>query len=209
MSFLTDWITNIIIFVLLATVIDMLLPSSNMQKYAKIVTGLLLITIILTPLFKLMSTDFDEVMNSIDFNGTSQNNSVENVIEMKKKEIQASQHAYILEQMAVQMKQQAEKELMDEHGKVIEKITVQADDLDNVPDSISEVSVLMKDKESETDSTIETVQNVEIDTGSEARKNTSEEDTSRLASLLAEKWNLTPDKIIIIVEGGTGEGNEL
>ncbi|MBW3113572.1 MULTISPECIES: stage III sporulation protein AF [Bacillaceae] len=209
MSFLTDWITNIIIFVLLATVIDMLLPSSNMQKYAKIVTGLLLITIILTPLFKLMSTDFDEVMNSIDFNGTSQNNSVENVIEMKKKEIQASQHAYILEQMAVQMKQQAEKELMDEHGKVIEKITVQADDLENVPDSISEVSVLMKDKESETDSTIETVQNVEIDTGSEARKNTSEEDTSRLASLLAEQWNLTPDKIIITVEGGTGEGNEL
>ncbi|WP_226673107.1 stage III sporulation protein AF [Rossellomorea aquimaris] len=209
MSFLSDWITNIIIFVLLATVIDMLLPSSNMQKYAKIVTGLLLITIILTPLFKLMSTDFDEVMNSIDFNGTSQNNSVENVIEMKKKEIQASQHAYILEQMAVQMKQQAEKELMDEHGKVIEKITVQADDLDNVPDSISEVSVLMKDKESETDSTIEAVQNVEIDTGSEARKNTSEEDTSRLASLLAEQWNLTPDKIIITVEGGTGEGNEL
>ncbi|MBN8190904.1 stage III sporulation protein AF [Bacillus sp. NTK074B] len=209
MSFLTDWITNIIIFVLLATVIDMLLPSSNMQKYAKIVTGLLLITIILTPLFKLMSTDFDEVMNSIDFNGTSENNSVENVIEMKKKEIQASQHAYILEQMAVQMKQQAEKELMDEHGKVIEKITVQADDLKNVPDSISKVAVLMKDKESETDSTIETVQNVEIDTGSEARMKTSEEDTSRLASLLAKQWNLTPDKIIITVEGGTGVGNEL
>ena len=209
MSFLTDWITNIIIFVLLATVIDMLLPSSNMQKYAKIVTGLLLITIILTPLFKLMSSDFDEVMDSIDLNGTSKNNSVENVIEMKKKEIQASQHAYILEQMAVQMKQQAEKEMMDEHGKVIEKVTVKADDLENVPDSITEVSVMLKDKEIENDSTIETVQDVEIDTGSEARKKTPEEDTSQLASLLAKQWNLTPDKIIITVEGGTGGANEL
>ncbi|KPL59635.1 stage III sporulation protein AF [Rossellomorea vietnamensis] len=209
MSFLTDWITNIIIFVLLATVIDMLLPSSNMQKYAKIVTGLLLITIILTPLFKLMSTDFDEVMNSIDLNGPSQNKSMENEIEMKKKEIQASQRAYILEQMAVQMKQQAEKEMMDEHGKVIEKVTIQADDVENLPDSITEVSVIVKEKESEQDSTIETVRNVEIDTGSEARKKTSDEDTSQLASSLAEQWNLSQDKIIITVEGGTGEANEL
>ena len=209
MSFLTDWITNIIIFVLLATVIDMLLPSSNMQKYAKIVTGLLLITIILTPLFKLMSTDFDEVMNSIDLNGPSQNKSMENEIEMKKKEIQASQRAYILEQMAVQMKQEAEKEMMDEHGKVIEKVTIQADDVENLPDSITGVTVIVKEKESEKDSTIETVQNVEIDTGSETRKKTSDEDTSQLASLLAEQWNLTQDKIIITVEGGTGEGNEL
>ncbi|MCC5800248.1 stage III sporulation protein AF [Rossellomorea vietnamensis] len=209
MSFLTDWITNIIIFVLLATVIDMLLPSSNMQKYAKIVTGLLLITIILTPLFKLMSTDFDEVMNSIDLNGPSQNKSMENEIEMKKKEIQASQRAYILEQMAVQMKQEAEKEMMDEHGKVIEKVTIQADDVENLPDSITGVRVIVKEKESEKDSTIETVQNVEIDTGSETRKKTSDEDTSQLATLLAEQWNLTQDKIIITVEGGTGEGNEL
>jgi stage III sporulation protein AF len=209
MSFLTDWITNIIIFVLLATVIDMLLPSSNMQKYAKIVTGLLLITIILTPLFKLMSTDFDEVMNSIDLNGPSQNKSMENEIEMKKKEIQASQRAYILEQMAVQMKQEAEKEMMDEHGKVIEKVTIQADDVENLPDSITGVTVIVKEKESEKDSTIEAVQNVEIDTGSETRKKTSDEDTSQLATLLAEQWNLTQDKIIITVEGGTGEGNEL
>ncbi|RBP02597.1 stage III sporulation protein AF [Rossellomorea aquimaris] len=207
MSFLTDWITNIIIFVLLATVIDMLLPSSNMQKYAKIVTGLLLITIILTPLFKLMSTDFDTVMKSIDINGDSRNNSVENLIEMKKKEIQASQRAYILEQMAVQMKQQAEKEMMVEHGKVIEKVVVKADDLENVPDSITEVTVVVKDKQENT--TIETVQNVEIDTGAEPRKKTPEESTSQMASLLAEQWNLTPDKIIITVEGGTGEANEL
>ncbi|MFC7783384.1 MULTISPECIES: stage III sporulation protein AF [unclassified Rossellomorea] len=207
MSFLTDWITNIIIFVLLATVIDMLLPSSNMQKYAKIVTGLLLITIILTPLFKLMATDFDTVLESIDINGDSRNNSVENLIEMKKKEIQASQRAYILEQMAVQMKQQAEKEMMDEHGKVIEKVVVKADDLENIPDSITEVTVVVKDKQENT--TIETVQNVEIDTGDETRKKTPDESVSQMASLLAKQWNLTPDKIIITVEGGTGEANEL
>ncbi len=203
MSFLTDWITNIIIFVLLATVIDMLLPSSNMQKYAKIVTGLLLITIILTPLFKLMSTDFEQVVDAIDINGNSENNSVENLIEIKKKEIQASQRAYILEQMAVQMKHQVEKEMMDEHSKVIERVEVKADNLENVPESISEVTVFVKDKQENT--TIETIQNVEIDTGAENRKKTPGEDTSQMTSLLAKQWNLTPDKIIISLEGGDRE----
>jgi stage III sporulation protein AF len=206
MSFLTEWITNIIVFVLLATVIDMLLPSSNMQKYVKIVTGLLLITIILTPLLKLMTSDVDNVMDSFRINGGSQNNSVENLIEMKKKEIQASQRAYILEQMAVQMKQQAEKELMDEHGKVINKVNIAATDLENIPDSITEVTVYLSSKKEK--NAIEAVQNVEIDTGDKTREKKTDDNVSQVTSLLAERWNLSPDKIII-AEGGAGNENEL
>jgi stage III sporulation protein AF len=206
MSFLTEWITNIIVFVLLATVIDMLLPSSSMQKYVKIVTGLLLITIILTPLLKLMAADADTVIESFRINGASRNNSVENLIELKKKEIQASQRAYILEQMAVQMKQEAEKELMEKSGKVIDKINIAASDLENIPDSIMEVTVYLSDKEDE--QAIEAVQNVEIDTGNETSAENTVENMSLVTSLLAEKWNLSPEKIII-AEGGTESGNEL
>jgi stage III sporulation protein AF len=206
MAFLTEWITNIIVFVLLATVIDMLLPSSNMQKYVKIVTGLLLITIILTPLLKLMTADVDAVVNSFRLNGASQNNSVENLIEMKKKEIQASQRAYILEQMAVQMKQQAEKELMEKSGKVIEKVSIAATDLENIPDSITEVTVYLSVKEEK--DAIEAVRNVEIDTGDKTRTEKTDENVSLVTSLLAKEWNLSPEKIII-AEGGTGNENEL
>jgi stage III sporulation protein AF len=199
MSFLTEWITNIIVFVLLATVIDMLLPSSNMQKYVKIVTGLLLITIILTPLLKLMTSDVDNVLDSFRINGNPQNNSVENLIELKKKEIQASQRAYILEQMAVQMKQQVEKELMEKSGKVIEKVNIAADDLENIPDSITEVTVYLSSEKEE--NAIEAVQNVEIDTGKKTRVEKTDGPVSQVTSLLAERWNLSPDKIII-AEGG-------
>ncbi|QWC21629.1 stage III sporulation protein AF [Bacillus haikouensis] len=200
MSFLTEWITNIIVFVLLATVIDMLLPSSSMQKYVKIVTGLLLITIILTPLLKLLTSDVDTVIDSFRISGASQNNSVENLIEMKKKEIQASQRAYILEQMAVQMKQEAEKELMEKSGKVINKVNIAASDLENIPDSITEVMVYLSEKKEE--QAIEAVRHVEIDTGDKTRPEKTVENMSLVTSLLAEKWNLSPEKIII-AEGGT------
>ena len=64
MSFLTSWISNIIIFILLATVIDMLLPSSSLQKYTKMVIGLLLIAIIITPILSLFQTNFDQILAS-------------------------------------------------------------------------------------------------------------------------------------------------
>src|SRR3954470_20100477 len=102
MDFLIEWVTNIILFILLATVIDMLLPNSSMQKYTKMVTGLLLIAIILTPIFKLISRDFETTLGSIPSLQTPGEKNMKNLIDSKKKEIQDSQHAYILKTMRVQ-----------------------------------------------------------------------------------------------------------
>jgi stage III sporulation protein AF len=208
-AFLTEWITNIIVFVLLATIIDMLLPSSNMKKYTKIVTGLLLITIILTPLLKLLSSDFDDVVNEMTLSSDSTNNSVENLIEIKKKEIQASQRAYILEQMGVQMKQEVEKEMIEEHGKQVVTVSLEAEDenLENLPESISKVTVVLAEPQEE--GAVETVKRVDISTRDGAKKDETDHETSQLASALAKIWNLPKDQIVVIVQGGMGEGNEL
>ena len=64
MSFLSSWISNIIIFILLATVIDMLLPSSSLQKYTKMVIGLLLIAIIITPILSLFQLILNQILAS-------------------------------------------------------------------------------------------------------------------------------------------------
>ena len=126
MGLLTEWIINIIIFLLLAMVIDMLLPESDMKKYVKLVTGLLLIAIIITPIFKIMSADFDQVLASLSENEVNHDQTQESLLELKKKEIQASNHAYTLEQMAVQMKDEVEKELMDNFGMSITNISISA-----------------------------------------------------------------------------------
>lgn len=85
MDFIKEWVTNIILFVLLATVIDMLLPSSKLQKYTKMVTGLLLIAIILTPILRIISSDFEEALVSVPVFEASGEKNMENLIEMKKK----------------------------------------------------------------------------------------------------------------------------
>lgn len=62
MDWLREWLQNIIVIVLLATFADLLLPNSNLQKYSKMVLGLLIVFTILTPIL----TVFDQFdMNQI------------------------------------------------------------------------------------------------------------------------------------------------
>ena len=203
MDFIKEWITNIILFVLLATVIDMLLPNSNLQKYTKMVTGLLLIAVILTPVLKLISNDFEKVLASVPaIEGPGEKN-LENSIEMKKREIQAWQDAYILEDMAVQLEKLAEEELMAQYQLEISNITVEVDEkADNTfPENLQKVTVQLKAKDEKKEA-VEVVKKIEINTRETLPSNKPTNETEKIASLLAEKWNVNEEKIEVRVEGG-------
>ena len=203
MDFLKEWVTNIILFILLATVIDMLLPNSSMQKYAKMVTGLLLIAIILTPIFKLISKDFDTTLASIPSFQVPGEKNMKNSIEMKKKEIQASNHAYILETMAVQLKKDAKEELMEQYGLEIETIDLSINEDSNLafPENLQKVTVLLKHPDKEVQ-TVEAIKRVEINTKTPLPSKRSAGDTEKIAAFLSGKWNVTQKSIEVSIEGG-------
>ncbi|WHZ01683.1 stage III sporulation protein AF [Neobacillus sp. YX16] len=203
MEFLIEWVTNIILFILLATVIDMLLPNTSMQKYTKMVTGLLLIAIILTPIFKLISKDFETAMAQIpSFQGPGEKN-MENLIELQKKEIQASNHAYILETMAVQLEKGVEEELMEQFGLEISKIelTTKDDSQESFPENLEMVTVRLKQPETK-DTTVEAVQPVSIDTETPLPSKDQTEESEKVAAFLSQQWNVTEKVIEVSVEGG-------
>ena len=58
----------------------------------------------------------------------SSGNKIKNLIDLQKNEIQASQDAYILKQMAVQLKEDAKEELMEQYGLEITKIDLVVDE---------------------------------------------------------------------------------
>lgn len=47
----TDWVTQIILFIILASVIDLLVPANHLQKYVRLAISLILILILLQPVF--------------------------------------------------------------------------------------------------------------------------------------------------------------
>ncbi|MCL6573637.1 MAG: stage III sporulation protein AF [Bacillus sp. (in: Bacteria)] len=208
MEFLKEWVMNIILFILLATVIDMLLPNSSMQKYTKIVTGLLLIAIILTPIFKLISKDFETALASIPTYQVPGEKNMKNSIDLKKKEIQASLHAYILEEMAVKLKNGVEEELMEQYGLEIAKIELTAngeDDLAN-PENLQKVTVLLKLPENKV-KTVEVIKQIQINTETPLPSKKSTEETEKIAAFLSQKWNVTEEIVEVSIEGGIKKKN--
>ncbi|MEW8970897.1 stage III sporulation protein AF [Mesobacillus jeotgali] len=206
MDFIKEWITNIIIFILLATVLDMLLPNSSFQKYTKIVTGLILIAIILSPVMKLFTSDFETAIASMSQFNSFEDEKIKNSIEFQKKEIQASQHAYILETMAVQLKTAAEEELMEQQGMEIANIELEVNDQDQrpFPENLEYVIVHLKKAEDEGE-TVAVVREVEIDTNAPLPSKQTSQNTDQISSLLSEKWNVPEKSIQIMIEGGSDE----
>jgi stage III sporulation protein AF len=208
MSFLIEWVTNIILFILLATVIDMLLPNSSMQKYTKMVTGLLLIAIILTPILKLTSKDFEATLGSLPALNSLNDKNMKNSIETKKKEIQATEHAYILEQMAVQLKKGVAEELMKQYNLEIDKVAISTNEKSNqtFPENLQKVTVHLKQPASNVE-TVEVVKQIDIHSKKTLSSKKMTDKSKEIAAFLSKKWNVDENTIEVSIEGGDSQAN--
>ncbi|MGG3033552.1 stage III sporulation protein AF [Bacillus stercoris] len=206
MSFLTEWLTTIVLFILFAIVIDMLLPSSSMQKYAKMVVSLLLIVVMLTPIFKLFKTDPEVIFEYLTKNEQSESADIKNQINSKKIEIQASQRAYILEEMAVQLKKKAEERFSHDEYKV-GSIKLTAGEKVDSEEDIKTISVYMAPS---SEKTVQTVAPVHIDTDHAyvTKEAAEQKEAKQIQTQLADIWEIGRKKITVHMEGGESVGNE-
>lgn len=204
MQIITTWVSNIILFVLLAIIIDLLMPNSSLQRYTKMVIGLLLIVIILNPVLKIFNTNIEDILTTFRLPTVEEKVEVENLIENKKKEIQASQRAYILEQMAVQMKTMVEGELMKDYGLKVEAVQLQFSE-DEGPlseEDLKAVKVIVHEENSNGENeSIPAVKDIAIDTTTPFIKK-EKNDLSAVEQFLAENWQLEQSKVDVVMEGG-------
>ena len=77
---LKGWIINICTAIFFITAVEMLLPNNSLKKYAKFVLGLILITVVISPIIKIVNKDFninDYANNASSFvNNKSYNKNV-------------------------------------------------------------------------------------------------------------------------------------
>jgi stage III sporulation protein AF len=210
MSFLTEWIANIILFIMLAVILDLLLPNSAMQKYAKMVISLLLIVIILSPIFKLLSADINTLVSDVQMESPAKEEEIKKMINLQKKEIQASNDAYILENMAVQLKSQAKEELVQSYDVTIKHISLSVDKpFEEIQNSLQGIEVTLEAEEIGSEA-VETIQPVIL--GASETAETEKENQIRRASeiktYLASIWQVDPEKISLKMEGGEGSTDE-
>ncbi len=66
MEWLTLWLKKIILLVLLAAFLDLILPNTNLQRYVKMVMGLIILMTILSPVFQIFNLSQDELAMKIN-----------------------------------------------------------------------------------------------------------------------------------------------
>ncbi|MFU0791502.1 stage III sporulation protein AF [Virgibacillus proomii] len=205
MEIVIQWVTQIIIFILLATVIDLLIPASSFKKYIKLVVGFILILILLKPIFFLFQIDVQHALEAsiskLDRN-SQQVESMENLIESQKNEIEGTQDAYILEQMAVQLKQIAKEPLKEGFQTEIKDIEFRfTHQGENTFENLDEVIVYLTESNNDGEGAVRVVDDVVIYSDS---PNTSKEDKKlqEIEAVLNEVWEMDKKKLILQWEGG-------
>lgn len=100
-----DFIQQIIGYLLLASITDLILPNSSLKKYIKLIFGLLLILLFLQPIFQLfkMSSLLDSNVLLTTLENQYEEIAIEENFINKNNEIQANHNAYILEEVTQQL----------------------------------------------------------------------------------------------------------
>jgi len=200
LSVVYHWITQIIMLIMLAIVLEMLLPNDSFKRYVHMVIGLVLIVALLSPIMKLFNTPAEEILKSIHL--PQQEDPLKKSINDNKKVIESNLTSYIQQQTAVQMKNYVQKELMARFHVAIEDIEPEITP-DKTDAPVASVKVVLGQAASdETIHNVEPVKEVHIAvTEQKSSKNDSSEErigqNVKVRQFLAEKWGLSPEQIAL------------
>jgi stage III sporulation protein AF len=219
MEFLGHWIKHIVLLILLASFLDLILPNSNMKRYVKLVVGLLLILMILSPILELFKFDYDRMLSSLDKLLQENNSSFEMRLELEQQKLKEMQEGSVLEEVATtwgeEMKNGIERAFDLQVLSVALALTRNGEEVDvqQVVFTLSEKST--KDEpSSEHKTTIHPIQPVlvqidEYKQKPEQSQNLTQEQKKlekEVLKLVQDEWNISVDKISFSWTGGDQNG---
>lgn len=206
MEILVHWVTQIIVFLIFAAIIDLLIPENKMRRYIQFVVGLVLLLIFLKPVFYIFDIDITQAIES-SFKQTIQANEkskeMEELIKIQKSEIESTQDAYILEEMVVQLKNLAEDPLAEEQITIADIQFNFGKTEAHTFDNLEEIIVYLA-ATNEGEGVVDEINEIEINTNEPTleRDELEEIDSELIKNILQEVWELDEMKITLIWEEG-------
>ncbi|SER49158.1 stage III sporulation protein AF [Salipaludibacillus aurantiacus] len=212
MGVVTSWISNIIMLVLFATILELMLPSSSTHRYVKLVVGLMILVVMLQPVLAIFNKDAENIVKQIDKWGQEVNLEKGDLDELEKTEIETVSLAYISEQVAVQLKGEAYSPILKEFNKEITDIEISFNSLHSQPDldNLTGISVTVQSPDpaenEESESEEETgifIEPIEIKSeGASSEKKEDTEGKKLMEMRLAEIWEVPAELILVQEKGG-------
>ncbi|WP_032121678.1 stage III sporulation protein AF [Clostridium amazonitimonense] len=161
MDILKSWIINICSTVLFITAIELILPNNTMKKYGKFVLGLILMTVVINPIFKIMNKDKENLTWNIEKSEKILSSFEEDKEYYKKKNVEST-----MENFKKNLQTQLNEVLLKKYPK--DKFQIDASlEYENNNISLKSVQVKVEDKSVSKIKKIELNANTKVDSDTE------------------------------------------
>lgn len=204
MAWLSDWIRQIILILFIATFIDLLLPTSSLDRYVKMVMGLIIIMAILQPILQLVLHGDSWKKFSGAFSETSSIPTYATLdeIQAESRQMKATQQQEILHRFQVSIQDGVNEQVSQKfHVKVVSAEVKVGYGQDQTPE-IKQISVVATKETSEfADQPIEPVQDVDVDADNSASIEPRQDRKLQqvIKKYLANKWDLEDNQVVVMV----------
>lgn len=209
MNILIEWVMQIIIFILIGTMVQLIIPSNKMKRYVQIVISLLLLLLLMQPILYLFSmnrltTEFSNVHFLLDYDPLLV--QTEKELERQKREIEMEQAAYIWSEVEKELVQLAKDRLQKEYGaKITDMQFLSSVEHPLHIDQIETIGLTMEEiNDNERKPYVEIIkidtEKVEKERTDQTEKNERE---GEIKQLLQDLWDVEKEKMTIQWEGGT------
>lgn len=185
LEFLKKWIISVVTMVIFMALIDLILPENNLKKYARFVTGLLVIVTILNPVFKLFAknasieTYITQYSSAFDTESSpASTEDAQNNIEEKTREV-----------FKENLKKEIESRIKNETGEDYSAVSIDVE-LDSKSSSYGTIKSIALKKTK--DNTIEPVNKISVGKGISSDKSYADDNIKRL---LLKEFNIKSSNV--------------
>ena len=205
MELLKLWVKDIAIIFVLISLIEIILPNDNMKRYIDMVTGLLVLTVIISPFVKFIQRDFSldrEVLNLAVQQINADYNDDPKLLELQEKQIKDMYIGIIKEEILELVNTSTECE--------IDSINLSIYEEEKNYGQIKEVEIVLKkikeQPNSEATIMVGKIEEIHIGDRKEKERDIKELENDELIESLHEKFNIPKDniKVFIYEEGEKG-----
>lgn len=210
-EWLSDWIKQIVILVLIATFLDLLLPNNALERYVKLVMGLLIILAMLVPIFDLLQRDWDFSDFTVERAARTDRLDPLHKIKQDGETLAGTREGLAREEVEQQLAASIRSAVSEQFKLEVGSVNLQFQvDANGVVKGIDQVQIALhpeaEAKENNRQSIVEEVDpvNVELDKQREPSPQDPEPDkrSAAIAAFVAEKWEVPVEQVHVTVEDG-------
>lgn len=204
MNFLNTWLQEIIVCVIIATIIELILPSGSTKKYVKVVLGMFIVFNIITPVINKITKNNFEISSIINMDEYSK--KMKTYETSSQNQVSSNANEQTIKQIYISKLEKDIKNKLKEKNYTVSKIEIDINE--NKEYSIKQINLLVQKDEEETEEKqanaieIENIETINIQVNEnivpeQKEENISANEMSKIKQYLASEYQINEKQINI------------